>query len=139
VSETSRRDFVRQAASALVAGTLAGCGRAHAAPAPANILSFDVGALTADGQSRVEPEHGPDGAPILVVREAANDFRAFSMQCTHEGCPLNPPAAGKLTCPCHGSQFDLAGNVLKGPAAYPLGQYHTRYDEKEKRLTVVFG
>ena len=139
MSDGSRREFVQRAAGALLAGALAGCARVHAAPAPASTLSVDVSGLTGDGQSLVTPDHGPDGAPILVVREAADDVRAFSMECTHEGCPLNPPAAGKITCPCHGSQFDLTGQVLKGPASFPLGRYEANYDAGRRRLTVKFG
>lgn len=47
----------------------------------------------------------------------------FDDTCTHSGCSL---AKGKLdgstvTCPCHGSQFDVkSGNVLRGPAQRPV-------------------
>ena len=43
--------------------------------------------------------------------------------CTHKACSL---AEGKLdgttvTCPCHGSQFDVTtGEVLRGPAQQPV-------------------
>jgi nitrite reductase/ring-hydroxylating ferredoxin subunit len=41
--------------------------------------------------------------------------------CTHLGCqPAFDPKMRILICPCHGSRFDLQGNVLKGPAARPL-------------------
>ena len=107
--------------------------------APGTILVVDVAGLTGDQQSLVTTENGPDGAPILVVRDGPRAFRALSMPCTHEGCPLNPPARGTISCPCHGSQFDLSGKVLKGPAVYPLGQYATRFDRETNRLTVRFG
>jgi nitrite reductase/ring-hydroxylating ferredoxin subunit len=48
---------------------------------------------------------------------------AFDDTCTHAGCSL---ARGKLdgttvTCPCHGSQFDVtSGDVLRGPAERPV-------------------
>jgi Rieske Fe-S protein len=32
----------------------------------------------------------------------------------------DPLAGKKMVCPCHGSQFDVNGNVLAGPAASPL-------------------
>jgi cytochrome b6-f complex iron-sulfur subunit len=36
------------------------------------------------------------------------------------GCTVNAQG-NKLSCPCHGSEFDaLTGKVLRGPAASPL-------------------
>ncbi len=37
--------------------------------------------------------------------------------CTHLGCvPSNDDASGGWYCPCHGSHYDAAGRILKGPA-----------------------
>ena len=50
-------------------------------------------------------------------------LHAFDDTCTHRACSL---AKGKLdgttvTCPCHGSQFDVTtGEVLRGPAQQPV-------------------
>ncbi len=40
----------------------------------------------------------------------------LSSHCTHLGCKINKVANGRLACPCHGSEYDLEGIVLKGPA-----------------------
>jgi nitrite reductase/ring-hydroxylating ferredoxin subunit len=62
------------------------------------------------------------GTPISVAN-AAGVLYAFDDTCTHAGCSL---AAGTLagttvTCPCHGSQFDVtSGAVLRGPARRPV-------------------
>lgn len=40
----------------------------------------------------------------------------LSSHCTHLGCKINKVEKGRLACPCHGSEYDLDGNVLKGPA-----------------------
>lgn len=40
----------------------------------------------------------------------------LSSHCTHLGCKINKMENGKLACPCHGSEYDLGGKVLKGPA-----------------------
>ena len=98
--------------------------------------TVDVRGLTAPGQSILAPFQGPDGAPVLIVRESATRFAALSLLCTHMGCPVNMPVRGILTCPCHGSQFDLEGKVLHGPAVYPLGQYTATYDAKRMTVTV---
>jgi len=57
------------------------------------------------------------------VTSASGHLYAFDDTCTHRGCSL---AEGKLdgttvTCPCHGSQFDVtSGTVLHGPAHQPV-------------------
>jgi 3-phenylpropionate/trans-cinnamate dioxygenase ferredoxin component len=51
--------------------------------------------------------------------------------CTHRQCSL---ALGELegttvTCPCHGSQFDVTtGKVLRGPAQEPVPSYPARVE-----------
>ena len=59
----------------------------------------------------------------VSVASAGGHLYAFDDKCTHMGCSL---ATGKLvgttvTCPCHGSQFDVtSGAVLRGPAVRPV-------------------
>jgi 3-phenylpropionate/trans-cinnamate dioxygenase ferredoxin component len=59
----------------------------------------------------------------VSVANANGHLYAFDDTCTHRGCSL---AKGKLegttvTCPCHGSQFDVTtGAVLRGPARQPV-------------------
>ena len=62
------------------------------------------------------------GTPVNIA-SALGHLYAFDDKCTHMGCSL---AKGKLdgttvTCPCHGSQFDVtSGAVLHGPAQRPV-------------------
>jgi nitrite reductase/ring-hydroxylating ferredoxin subunit len=57
------------------------------------------------------------------VASVGGQLHAFDDTCTHKACSL---AKGKLdgttvTCPCHGSQFDVtSGAVLRGPAQQPV-------------------
>jgi len=44
---------------------------------------------------------------------------AMSLICTHLGCVVAETPEG-FHCPCHGSRFDLDGNVLGGPAPRAL-------------------
>ena len=57
------------------------------------------------------------------IASVGGQLHAFDDTCTHRACSL---ATGKLdgttvTCPCHGSQFDVTtGEVLRGPAQQPV-------------------
>jgi Rieske Fe-S protein len=132
---TSRREFLGDAARLAAAAAAAGCERSDKPP-PLFETTVDVSTLTSDGASLVPPVQGLDGAPILVVRDGAGRFHALSMQCTHEGCPVRPPEEGIISCPCHGSQYDLDGRVRRGPAQLPLARYAVEYHRWSKRLTL---
>lgn len=46
---------------------------------------------------------------------------ALSAVCTHLGCITRFLSdQNVIACPCHGSRFDLEGNVVEGPAPRPL-------------------
>jgi Rieske Fe-S protein len=63
--------------------------------------------------------------PIVLVN-VDGDVRAFLAVCTHEGCPLGwNPNQHLIRCPCHGSAFDTAGNVVNGPAKVALTKLET--------------
>lgn len=56
-----------------------------------------------------------------VRREAEDRMVAFSMYCTHTGCPVAwVPDAGLFLCPCHGGAFHSDGSVAAGPPPRPL-------------------
>lgn len=65
--------------------------------------------------------------PIYVYRHDDDAFTAVSTQCMHRGCPVEP-VAGHLVCPCHGSEYDNDGRVLKGPTRLPLQRFPTRVE-----------
>jgi cytochrome b6-f complex iron-sulfur subunit len=60
-------------------------------------------------------------ARVALVREKAG-FAAISTTCTHLGCVISTSATG-YDCPCHGSKFDMDGNVIGGPAPKALDWY----------------
>ncbi|MDN5749068.1 MAG: Rieske (2Fe-2S) protein, partial [Pseudonocardia sp.] len=51
-----------------------------------------------------------------VTQATEGSFAAFSSVCPHQGCNVGSVEGAEIVCPCHGSRFDLAGNVLNGPA-----------------------
>lgn len=55
------------------------------------------------------------------------DFIAFSVDCTHLGCPVRwLPGANIFMCPCHGGVFYANGDVASGPPPRPLSRYPVR-------------
>jgi len=55
-----------------------------------------------------------------VVRRQ-DGFHSMSSVCTHLGCITRYlPSDGIIACPCHGSRYNLDGEVLAGPAPRPL-------------------
>lgn len=57
---------------------------------------------------------------LALLRDGAGVY-ALSLVCTHLGCTVTV-SSGRLSCPCHGSEFDRQGRVLKGPADKALRQ-----------------
>ncbi len=61
---------------------------------------------------------------MWVQRHAApgaDEFRVFSVHCTHLGCPVNWVAGARLfLCPCHGGVYYADGSVAGGPPPRPL-------------------
>jgi nitrite reductase/ring-hydroxylating ferredoxin subunit len=67
------------------------------------------------------PLHVPDAGAWLLKRKEPEQLMAFDDRCTHLGCRQKwNPARGLFECPCHGSEFDLGGNVKRGPATRPM-------------------
>jgi len=52
----------------------------------------------------------------IFVYRAEEGLHAISGICTHLGCTVKPDKEGGYSCPCHGSQFDSQGRVVRGPA-----------------------
>ena len=75
---------------------------------------------------------------ILLVRSSATVVQAVSDICTHAGCGVRYDHVNKiLSCPCHGSEYTLAGMVLRGPAFRPLTPYPTQLDASTNQLTIL--
>ena len=68
-------------------------------------------------------------------RENDQQFIAFSMICTHLGCPVRWLADADLfMCPCHGGVFYGDGRVASGPPPKPLNQYPVRVFEGQVQI-----
>lgn len=107
-------------AGCLVAVTAAvtGCGARgeQRTPAPGTVIGSTDDVPVGGGA--VLAEHG-----LVVTQPVAGTFHAFSAVCTHQGCTVEQVAEGLISCPCHGSRFDIDdGAVVRGPADRPLSR-----------------
>lgn len=71
------------------------------------------------------------GNPVVLLKQGDRVY-ATSSVCTHVGGPLDEGEldGACVTCPWHGSQFDLRdGSVLHGPATSHLTTYETRVSD----------
>lgn len=62
-----------------------------------------------------------DGKKIAVYKSESGEVYKMSAICPHKKCTLEWNGQKSIwNCPCHGSQFDGRGRVLKGPAVSNL-------------------
>ena len=66
-------------------------------------------------------------AGAWLRRDETEKFTAFSVHCTHLGCPVRcMPDANLFLCPCHGGVYYQDGSVAAGPPPHPLVKYDVR-------------
>ncbi|BDA39883.1 cytochrome b6-f complex iron-sulfur subunit [Candidatus Atelocyanobacterium thalassae] len=78
---------------------------------------------------------GLKGDPTYLVIDGDNTITSYGINavCTHLGCVV-PWNAGedKFICPCHGSQYNAQGKVVRGPAPLSLALAHVNVNEDDK-------
>lgn len=68
-------------------------------------------------------------------RVSDTQFIAFSVHCTHLGCPVHwLPDAEIFLCPCHGGVFNKDGSYAAGPPPKDLSQYPVRIEKNEVQI-----
>jgi Rieske Fe-S protein len=72
------------------------------------------------------------GNPFILFSRDGGELWAVLSTCSHNGCEVRKLRTS-FECPCHGSEYDLRGNVLRGPApapleSYPVRQFADRYE-----------
>ncbi len=72
---------------------------------------------------------------IVNTKEAISDY-GLNAVCTHLGCvvPWNA-SANRFICPCHGSQYNNEGKVVRGPAPLSLALAHISVDDDNVSLS----
>ena len=78
---------------------------------------------------------GLKGDPTYIVVKGDSTLENYGINavCTHLGCvvPWNN-SENKFICPCHGSQYDATGKVVRGPAPLSLALVHADVTEDDK-------
>ncbi|RMF25243.1 MAG: cytochrome b6-f complex iron-sulfur subunit [Cyanobacteria bacterium J083] len=76
-----------------------------------------------------------DPTYIIVKEEETIEDYGINAVCTHLGCvvPWNA-SENKFICPCHGSQYNAEGKVVRGPAPLSLALVHADVTEEDKIL-----
>lgn len=73
----------------------------------------------------------------VAIARVDGALYAFGDVCTHAGCSLAEGELGgtTVTCPCHGSQFDVTtGQVLNPPATEPVPIFPLQVDGRDIRV-----
>jgi cytochrome b6-f complex iron-sulfur subunit len=127
---TNRRDFFSRIGVAACAAAVVGSG--------AVTLDFLRPRVLFEPPTRFRaglPVDYPEGVVRFNKQQRAyvvgtsGGVYALSAVCTHLGCITRFLSDEKcIACPCHGSRFDLEGNVIHGPAPRPLPWLEVQLD-----------
>jgi Rieske Fe-S protein len=134
---TSRREVIKQFALGSVTSWLAGSSwtqRLLADVTPletAGTLTVKVDQFTAlrSAGGSVRLSVGLD-YPVSINRGFANDFYAVNTDCAHNHCTVEAYNSflGAMRCACHGSEYDIDGSLISGPAETGLKSYPVTFD-----------
>jgi cytochrome b6-f complex iron-sulfur subunit len=133
-----RRGFLSRAMMALgglavlegtwVAASFLGSRRRHLAD-PASSKLLLAGPVDRFAPGSVSPFR--DGG-FYLVRLEDGGFLALNRKCTHLGCTVPWLAdENRFACPCHGSAFDMKGNVLSAPAPRALDLFAVKIESHQ--------
>ncbi len=142
----SRRGFLENsikgigaiAAGSAMAAILNACGTNSNPTSPSNNgggspVTIDIStspytALQSVGGTTATSGNSLDPNGLLLYRQSQTVVEAYSRTCTHQACQVGAFQSGVSTCPCHGSQYNTSGNVVRGPAPSALHSYTTKLD-----------
>lgn len=148
----SRRNFLGATGVTLLGCVLTACGGGGESggvtePPPAGSTTFTGGVVTlslsqipgltaANGHLVLALADGNRRADLVVIN-VGGSYKAFTSICTHEGCSVNGFNGARMICPCHGSEYDLTGKVVAGPAPLPLREYTVVLNSAAQTLTIA--
>ena len=125
----SKRDFLQWILSGgILAFLLAVLYPIFAYIVPPKQAEVEVTSVKAGKLSEMEKESGKiikfGTKPVLLIRTANDQVRAFSATCTHLDCTVQfRKDFGMIWCACHNGKYDLNGRNISGPPPRPLDEF----------------
>ena len=127
--QNNRRDFLKY----LLTGGILGFASVVIYPLiaylkPPKQREVEVSSVKVGKLSEIEKNSGRiirfGNKPVILVRTAAGDLRAFAATCTHLDCTVQYKGdQGILWCACHNGKYDLNGRNISGPPPRPLDSF----------------
>lgn len=71
-----------------------------------------------------------------IITNLNGSTSVFSSHCTHLGCTINKMENERLVCPCHGSEYNLNGVPLKGPAYKNLKKHNFTFSDDKSNIII---
>jgi len=95
---------------------------------PPKQAEVEVTSAEAGNLSTMEKDSGTiirfGSRPVILVRTATGELRAFSATCTHLDCTVQyRKDLGVIWCACHNGKYDLTGRNISGPPPRPLEEF----------------
>jgi len=96
----------------------------------------EVSSVKAGKFSDMEKESGKiikfGTKPVILIRTANGEVRAFSATCTHLDCTVQfRKDFGMIWCACHNGKYDLNGRNISGPPPRPLDEFRVMVQDDE--------
>jgi cytochrome b6-f complex iron-sulfur subunit len=135
-----RKEFLVKfgiSATAICAACILGCSEdsTTGAPTPPENVDFSLD-LNASENSALKTNGGyiyKDG--LIIGRVNESTYVAVSQYCTHQGTTVQFEAgSSRFHCSNHGSNFNLSGGIINGPASTPLKKYNTELNGNTLRV-----
>jgi Rieske Fe-S protein len=95
---------------------------------PPSQAEAEVSSVKAGKLSDIEKDSGTivkfGSKPVILLRLASGELRAFSATCTHLDCTVQyRKDFGLIWCACHNGKYDVNGRNVSGPPPRPLDEY----------------
>lgn len=127
--QEGRRDFLKYVLTGgVVAWAAAVLYPLFAYLKPPKQAEVEVSSVKAGKLKDIEKDSGTivrfGNRPVILLRTANGDFKAFSATCTHLDCTVQyRKDMGVIWCACHNGRYDLTGRNIAGPPPRPLEEY----------------